>query len=229
MGSDQIQMKRGKFKEYYILNSGLVSPVSYVLSLILALGAALLPGEKINFGVTIIIIWAVCMKDIIRICSKTLYQREAYFYQSFPVTPFQTVLAKTLVCAQLLQMAPLVFSVTKLVTTGELYGLEKGGLMAIILGFIGLETFCLGTGSIFLIGFHLANGFRDRKKGRPGTTASVIFIGIMLAGDVLVLSRETINALDNMTVVALSSVILVLEAMLFLWINKEVLRKYYSL
>ena len=107
--------------------------------------------------------------------------------------------------------------------------LEKGGLMAIILGFIGLETFCLGTGSIFLIGFHLANGFRDRKKGRPGTTASVIFIGIMLAGDVLVLSRETINALDNMTVVALSSVILVLEAMLFLWINKEVLRKYYSL
>ena len=56
MGSDQIQMRRGKFKEYYILNSGLVSPMSYVLSLILALGAALLPGEKINFGVTMIII-----------------------------------------------------------------------------------------------------------------------------------------------------------------------------
>ena len=84
-------------------------------------------------------------------------------------------------------------------------------------------------GSIFLIGLYLANGFRDRKKGRPGTTASIIFIGIMLAGDVLVLSRKTLNALDNMTVVALSSVVLVLEAILFLWINKEVLRKYYSL
>lgn len=229
MGSDQIQMRRGKFKEYYILNSGLVSPMSYVLSLVLAVGAALLPGDKNNFGVTIITLWACCVKDIIKVCSKTLYQKEAYFYQSFPVTPFQTVLAKTLVCAQLLQTAPLAFSATKLVTTGELYGLEKGGIAAVILGMVGLEAFCLGLGSIFLIGLYLANGFRDRKKGRPGTTASIIFIGIMLAGDVLVLSRETLNALDNMTVVALSSVVLVLEAILFLWINKDVLRKYYSL
>lgn len=221
-------MRRGKFKEYYTLNSGLVSPMSYVLSLILAVGAALLPGDKNNFGATIIILWACCMKDIIKVCSKTLYQKEAYFYQSFPVTPFQTVLAKTLVCAQLLQTAPLAFSVTKLVTTSEFYGLEKGGFPAIILGFIGLEAFCFGTGSIILIGFHLANNFRDRKKGRPGTAASVIFIGIMLAGDLRVLSQETLNVLDNMNVVVLSSFGLVLEAMLLLWINKEVLRKYYS-
>ena len=229
MGSDQIQMRGGKFKEYYILNSGLVSPVSYVLSLILAVGAALLPGDKINFGVTIIIIWAVCMEDIIRICSKTLYQKEAYFYQSFPVTPFQTVLAKTLVCTQLLQTAPLAFSVTKLVTTGELYGLEQGGFMAIILGFIGLEAFCFLVVGIVLEGLGFGNySFRDRKKGRPGIVASIVDMGVQFAL-LFWIMQQMFKVMDNLFFGAITVGILVLCSVLCVRTNSMRLEKDYSL
>lgn len=220
---------RSKFKEYYILNIKFTHPETYVIVIMTGAAAGLMSNGGGFFGLLLTAAWIFCLPDVFKICSRTLYQKEAYFYQSFPVTAFQTVLAKTLICTQLMQAGPVAFFATKLVTTGELYGLEKGGMMSIILGFIGLEAFYFGVGGIFLIGFHFGNGFRNLKKGRPGTAASVIFIGIMLAGDLLVLSRETLNALDNMTAVALSTIGLVLEAMLFLWINKEVLRKYYSM
>ena len=109
MGSDQIQMSKSKFKEYYALNLRFISPVIFVLSLVMGIAGGLLTGRWISFRWFVIFIWAICVPDIVKVCSKTLYQKEAYFYQSFPVTPFQTVLAKTLVCAQLLQMGPFAF------------------------------------------------------------------------------------------------------------------------
>ena len=222
-------MRRGKFKEYYILNSGLVSPMSYALSLILAVGAALLPGDKNNFGATIIIIWACCMKDIIKVCSKTLYQKEAYFYQSFPVTPFQTILAKTLVCAQLLQTAPLAFSVTKLVTTSEFYGLEKGGFSAIILGFIGLEAFCFLVVGIVLEGLGFGNNsFRDRKKGRPGTVASIVAMGVQFAL-LFWIMQPMFKVMYNLFFGVITVGVLVLCSILHICTNSVRLEKDYSL
>lgn len=230
-------MRRSKFKAYYKLNLGLISPMAYVLSLILGVGSCLLPGER-DFGLTIIIIWAVCMKDIMKVCSATLYQKEAYFYQSFPVTPFQTVLAKTLVCAQLMSIGPWVFAVTKVITTGTLFDPEKsgfaGGFPAMPSGVVGLmwlaalAAFSMTAAGVVLMGLHLGNGFRNHRKGRPGSAATVIFMGVMFAALLSALPQMFFKVPDNMPIVALGTAALMLMSILLLWLNARALRKYYS-
>ena len=171
----------------------------------------------------------MCLPSVMKVCSVTLYQNEAYFYQSFPVTPLQTVLAKVAVCAQLLQIGPLAFFTAKLVTAGQLYGLEKGGLPAVILGFIGFEAFCLLSAGIILQGMDFGNNFRDRKKGKPAAAATVIAIGVTFGLLLLVLTKITLKHLDNMTVVSVSAAGLVLCSILCILMNSARMKKYYSL
>lgn len=220
-------MSKSKFKEYYALNLRFISPVIFVLSLVMGIAGGLLTDRWISFRWFVIFIWAICVPDIYKVCSKTLYQKEAYFYQSFPVTPFQTVLAKTLVCAQLLQMGPFAFLAAGFIKTGRLYGLERGGLLAMLLGFIGLEAFCLLTSGIILQGFDFGNIFRDRKKGKPALAVSVITMGLQF-GIVLMLLLKALEAPDNLFVVSLCSGGLVLFAVLSIWMNSVRLGKHYS-
>ena len=138
-------MRKSKFKKYYVLNLRLISPVLCIICLLAGVAAGILTESGAALVGFTAGVWAVCLPSVMKVCSVTLYQNEAFFYQSFPVTPLQTVLAKTAVCAQLLQTGPLAFFTAKLVASGQLYGLEKGGLPAVILGFIGFEAFCQRT------------------------------------------------------------------------------------
>lgn len=229
MGSDQIQMRKSKFKEYYALNLSFISPTLCVICLLAGAAAGILTESAAAFTGFTAGAWAVCLPSVMKVCSVTLYQNEAYFYQSFPVTPLQTVLAKVAVCAQLLQIGPLAFFTAKLVTAGQLYGLEKGGLPAVILGFIGFEAFCLLSAGIILQGMDFGNNFRDRKKGKPAAAATVIAIGVTFGLLLLVLSKITLKHLDNMTVVSVSAAGLVLCSILCILMNSARMKKYYSL
>lgn len=229
MGSDQIQMRKSKFKEYYALNLSFISPTLCVICLLAGAAAGILTESAAAFTGFTAGAWAVCLPSVMKVCSVTLYQNEAYFYQSFPVTPLQTVLAKVAVCAQLLQIGPLAFFTAKLVTAGQLYGLEKGGLPAVILGFIGFEAFCLLSAGIILQGMDFGNNFRDRKKGKPAAAATVIAIGVTFGLLLLVLAKITLKHLDNMTVVSVSAAGLVLCSILCILMNSARMKKYYSL
>lgn len=229
MGSDQIQMRKSKFKEYYALNLSFISPTLCVICLLAGAAAGILTESAAAFTGFTAGAWVVCLPSVMKVCSVTLYQNEAYFYQSFPVTPLQTVLAKVAVCAQLLQIGPLAFFTAKLVTAGQLYGLEKGGLPAVILGFIGFEAFCLLSAGIILQGMDFGNNFRDRKKGKPAAAATVIAIGVTFGLLLLVLSKITLKHLDNMTVVSVSAAGLVLCSILCILMNSARMKKYYSL
>lgn len=229
MGSDQIQMRKSKFKEYYALNLSFISPTLCVICLLAGAAAGILTESAAAFTGFTAGAWAVCLPSVMKVCSVTLYQNEAFFYQSFPVTPLQTVLAKVAVCAQLLQIGPLAFFTAKLVTAGQLYGLEKGGLPAVILGFIGFEAFCLLSAGIILQGMDFGNNFRDRKKGKPAAAATVIAIGVTFGLLLLVLSKITLKHLDNMTVVSVSAAGLVLCSILCILMNSARMKKYYSL
>ena len=229
MGSYKVQMKKSKFKEYYALNLSFISPTLCVICLLAGAAAGILAESAAAFTGFTAGAWAVCLPSVMKVCSVTLYQNEAYFYQSFPVTPLQTVLAKVAVCAQLLQIGPLAFFTAKLVTAGQLYGLEKGGLPAVILGFIGFEAFCLLSAGIILQGMDFGNNFRDRKKGKPAAAATVIAIGVTFGLLLLVLSKITLKHLDNMTVVSVSAAGLVLCSILCILMNSARMKKYYSL
>lgn len=229
MGSYKVQMKKSKFKEYYALNLSFISPTLCVICLLAGAAAGILTESAAAFTGFTAGAWAVCLPSVMKVCSVTLYQNEAYFYQSFPVTPLQTVLAKVAVCAQLLQIGPLAFFTAKLVTAGQLYGLEKGGLPAVILGFIGFEAFCLLSAGIILQGMDFGNNFRDRKKGKPAAAATVIAIGVTFGLLLLVLSKITLKHLDNMTVVSVSAAGLVLCSILCILMNSARMKKYYSL
>lgn len=229
MGSYKVQMKKSKFKEYYALNLSFISPTLCVICLLAGAAAGILTESAAAFTGFTAGAWVVCLPSVMKVCSVTLYQNEAYFYQSFPVTPLQTVLAKVAVCAQLLQIGPLAFFTAKLVTAGQLYGLEKGGLPAVILGFIGFEAFCLLSAGIILQGMDFGNNFRDRKKGKPAAAATVIAIGVTFGLLLLVLSKITLKHLDNMTVVSVSAAGLVLCSILCILMNSARMKKYYSL
>ena len=229
MGSYKVQMKKSKFKEYYALNLSFISPTHCVICLLAGAAAGILTESAAAFTGFTAGAWAVCLPSVMKVCSVTLYQNEAYFYQSFPVTPLQTVLAKVAVCAQLLQIGPLAFFTAKLVTAGQLYGLEKGGLPAVILGFIGFEAFCLLSAGIILQGMDFGNNFRDRKKGKPAAAATVIAIGVTFGLLLLVLTKITLKHLDNMTVVSVSAAGLVLCSILCILMNSARMKKYYSL
>lgn len=222
-------MKKSKFKEYYALNLSFISPTLCVICLLAGAAAGILTESAAAFTGFTAGAWAVCLPSVMKVCSVTLYQNEAYFYQSFPVTPLQTVLAKVAVCAQLLQIGPLAFFTAKLVTAGQLYGLEKGGLPAVILGFIGFEAFCLLSAGIILQGMDFGNNFRDRKKGKPAAAATVIAIGVTFGLLLLVLSKITLKHLDNMTVVSVSAAGMVLCSILCILMNSARMKKYYSL
>lgn len=222
-------MRKSKFKEYYALNLSFISPTLCVICLLAGAAAGILTESAAAFTGFTAGAWAVCLPSVMKVCSVTLYQNEAYFYQSFPVTPLQTVLAKVAVCAQLLQIGPLAFFTAKLVTAGQLYGLEKGGLPAVILGFIGFEAFCLLSAGIILQGMDFGNNFRDRKKGKPAAAATVIAIGVTFGLLLLVLSKITLKHLDNMTVVSVSAAGLVLCSILCILMNSARMKKYYSL
>lgn len=229
MGSYKVQMKKSKFKEYYALNLSFISPTLCVICLLAGAAAGILTESAAAFTGFTAGAWVVCLPSVMKVCSVTLYQNEAYFYQSFPVTPLQTVLAKVAVCAQLLQIGPLAFFTAKLVTAGQLYGLEKGGLPAVILGFIGFEAFCLLSAGIILQGMDFGNNFRDRKKGKPAAAATVIAIGVTFGLLLLVLTKITLKHLDNMTVVSVSAAGLVLCSILCILMNSARMKKYYSL
>ena len=222
-------MRKSKFKKYYVLNLRLISPVLCIICLLAGVAAGILTESGAALVGFTAGVWAVCLPSVMKVCSVTLYQNEAFFYQSFPVTPLQTVLAKTAVCAQLLQIGPLAFFTAKLVTAGQLYGMEKGGVAAVILGFIGFEAFCLLSAGIILQGLDFGNNFRDRKKGKPAAAATVIAIGVTFGLLLLVLSKITLKHLDNMTVVSVSAAGLVLCSNLCIWVNSVRLKKYYSL
>lgn len=222
-------MKKSKFKEYYALNLSFISPTLCVICLLAGAAAGIFTESAAAFTGFTAGAWAVCLPSVMKVCSVTLYQNEAYFYQSFPVTPLQTVLAKVAVCAQLLQIGPLAFFTAKLVTAGQLYGLEKGGLPAVILGFIGFEAFCLLSAGIILQGMDFGNNFRDRKKGKPAAAATVIAIGVTFGLLLLVLAKITLKHLDNMTVVSVSAAGLVLCSILCILMNSARMKKYYSL
>ena len=222
-------MRKSKFKEYYALNLSFISPTLCVICLLAGAAAGILTESAAAFTGFTAGAWVVCLPSVMKVCSVTLYQNEAYFYQSFPVTPLQTVLAKVAVCAQLLQIGPLAFFTAKLVTAGQLYGLEKGGLPAVILGFIGFEAFCLLSAGIILQGMDFGNNFRDRKKGKPAAAATVIAIGVTFGLLLLVLSKITLKHLDNMTVVSVSAAGLVLCSILCILMNSARMKKYYSL
>lgn len=222
-------MRRSKFKEYYALNLSFISPTLCVICLLAGAAAGIFTESAAAFTGFTAGAWAVCLPSVMKVCSVTLYQNEAYFYQSFPVTPLQTVLAKVAVCAQLLQIGPLAFFTAKLVTAGQLYGLEKGGLPAVILGFIGFEAFCLLSAGIILQGMDFGNNFRDRKKGKPAAAATVIAIGVTFGLLLLVLAKITLKHLDNMTVVSVSAAGLVLCSILCILMNSARMKKYYSL
>ena len=222
-------MRKSKFKKYYVLNLRLISPVLCIICLLAGVAAGILTESGAALVGFTAGVGAVCLPSVMKVCSVTLYQNEAFFYQSFPVTPLQTVLAKTVVCAQLLQTGPLAFFTAKLVTAGQLYGMEKGGVAAVILGFIGFEAFCLLSAGIILQGLDFGNNFRDRKKGKPAAAATVIAIGVTFGLLLLVLSKITLKHLDNMTVVSVSAAGLVLCSILCILMNSARMKKYYSL
>ena len=172
-----------KFKAYLKMHFRMIPGYSYIVAVIMGITMAFLV-EYINrkngvtagnagiFGIEIltIVIMGILIPYIDKICSVTIYQKEAYFYMSFPVNVFQIVLAKTIVTGAVIVMIPAGYIFTIMI-------LNRQYNLASVLGmiFICLALDFAVTETV-ITGYRIGNNFRNRKKSRPNKIVAGVFV-----------------------------------------------------
>jgi len=144
-----------------------------IVCLIIGLIAGFMWGE---FGWNEIILMAVfitgyCFAVFRKTCFRMLYQQEAYLYQSFPVSAFETVFTKVVTGA----IIPSALLVPALIL---MYGTD--GLILVP----AVVTGSLLTGSMILKSIDFGNVFRDNRMKKPNALASII-MGVLTMAVIL--------------------------------------------
>ena len=163
-----------------------------------------------------IIIGGWSMRAFARTCSGMLYQQEAYLYQSFPVSAFETVFTKVTAGA-------LVLVAGLLPVSFQIYGL--GGAVftpAIIAG-------SLLVGGIILAAIGFGNSMRDSRAKKPSMFASSVAAILMLAAQagLIVVFAKYVPMETGLKILILTGVFLI-EAAAFLWHNTRSLKYNYQ-
>lgn len=214
-----------KFKEYIRLHFKMVPWYVYIIAACGGIAVSVLSGKS-GFTVMemlILLILVFVFPYFDKICSGTIYQKEAYFYMSFPVNAFQVVFSKTLVTATLIAMVPAGYVFTSMVMAGYY---EAGFIAAAVLLVIASAFLISG---IVVTGYRVGNNFRNQKKGMPNKIVAYLYIAVILFVIYMmakvVFKIETIGDTGKVLVVAgISAVLGVCELVM----NSYSVKKYYE-
>lgn len=158
-----------------------------------------------------------------KICSETLYQKEAFFYQSFPVTSFETAFTKTVVIGILLAMMPLGIAILNFVYEDSIgIGLFLATMLLVIaFGFV--------SGGIILMGYGFGNSFKNPKTGKPNRGIS--YTGILILSILLGLLIKGFFSISTVCVeikILWLSLVLFVIGLIFLFINTRTIKYFYE-
>lgn len=214
-----------KFKEYIRLHFKMVPWYVYIIAACAGIAVSVFSGKS-GFTVMemlLLLILVFVFPYFDKICSVTIYQKEAYFYMSFPVNAFQIVCAKTLVTATLIAMIPAGYIFTSMVKAGY----YEAGLIAAVILLVIASAFLIS--GIVVTGYRVGNNFRNQKKGMPNKIVAYLYI-IAVVFAIYMISKgvfkiETIGETGKVLVVtAVSAVLGICE----LFINSQAVKKYYE-
>lgn len=229
--------KKNKLREYAKLHFNMISWKGYLAAALSGVLAALMlsyfnhTSDNLSQGIIIAVSWVVIltvagfvMPYIDKICSVMLYQKEAYFYMSFPVTAFHTVLVKTLSSATLIAVIPAAFLITGSILMG------RGSVIYVI----SITVLCLSISiliaGIILMGYKIGNNFRSQKRQKPNKIISYIFI--LIATVILFYIWKAINRIPSfgmeMKVFITAGILLLLGIIIFA-ANINSLKKNYEI
>lgn len=169
-----------------------------------------------------LVIWAtvmaigISMQEFVKICSGMLYQRESYLYRSFPVSDFETVFTKIIICAA--QPSSMLIPIPIVI-----YGIR--GLAAVPMIIAG----CLLVGGIILAAIGFGNSMRDSRAKKPSMFASAVAAILMLAAQagLIVVFAKYVPMETGLKLLILTGVFLI-EAAAFLWHNTRSLKYNYQ-
>ena len=214
-----------KFKEYIRLHFKMVPWYVYIIAACGGIAVSVL-GGKSGFTVMEMLIFLILVfvfPYFDKICSVTIYQKEAYFYMSFPVNAFQVVFSKTLVTAALIVMVPAGYVFTSMVVAGDY---EAGLIVSVILLIIAMGFLIAG---IVVTGYRVGNNFRNQKRGMPNKLVAYIYIVVILFAIYMmakiVLKIDTIS--DNGKILVITGISAVI-GVLSLIMNSQAVKKYYE-
>lgn len=206
-----------KFRPYFMLHLRMVRG-ELIASAVFALIAGVIWGE-FDFNhlvLTSILVVGWSIRAFYKTDSRMLYQREAYLYQSFPLSVFGTAFTKT-------ASGALVPAAGLITATIMAYGLS--GILAVPMIMAG----SLLAGGIILTAIGFGNSLRDSRAKKPSTFASVIAAILMFAiqAGLIVVFVKYVPMETGLKLLILTAVFLI-EAAAFLWHNTRNLKYNYQ-
>ena len=218
-----------KFNEYLNLNFHMVAGY-YVFMVVLSL---------VTLGM---FAYLLLIPALTKICSTTLYHKQACLYQSVPVSSFETILAKSLV-GTLGFLIPGVMSigvdlVLSLVSEQrfEFYEQLKGDgmLLHAETGVVLYMLSLLATGfllcGIALFGVAVGNRMRENRDKRPNAaTAVLVIVGLCLLVYGVYWVMNQIHFSSPMLREVISLLLRTVGAGALFWINVRAMDKWYSI
>ena len=187
-----------KFNEYLNLNFHMVAGY-YVFMAVLSL---------VTLGM---FAYLLLIPALTKICSTTLYHKQACLYQSVPVSSFETILAKSLV-GTVGFLIPGVLSIRSVLDAVSL--LATGFLLC----------------GIALFGVAVGNRFRENRDKRPNAaTAVLVIVGLCLLVYGVYWVMNQIHFSSPLLREVISLLLRTAGAGFFFWLNVRTMDKWYSI
>jgi len=209
---------KSKFKEYLLLNMNIVrKDMRYTVLLGLALGIAerlgFLNFDENNISGIIVPVVIVCIPLFWKLCSQVLYEQEAYFYQSFPVSNGEVVLTKTLITSLGMFICMLAFG---LINIQHIWLLPIGVLISFTVS------------NIVFYSITTANMFKNSRAKKPSAIIAVILTYILIIIQVWLAELMIFDSFipDKYEMVILA-IFLLTESAAFFYGNVRNMRLYY--
>jgi len=207
---------KSKFKEYFILNLSLVKKEIVYMALVgIALGIMeRLWPEIWSYGPTTLIVpLFICGIPLFSILfSKTLYQQEAYFYQSFPVSNLEIVITKTLIPSIGLFITMCMYSL-----------ISFKYILLLPMGFI---VGCL-LSSIAFYSISVVNMFKNSMAKKPNAFIFIMIAYFIIVFEAYILEKIIFNGMfSDMVELVILAVLLILQIVSFLYANTQNMKKY---
>ena len=216
MNDKKAKLTGPKFRQYFLLHLKCVRE-AIICSIIMGLFTGWIWGglDRDRCLIITIIIGGWSIRAFSRTCSNMLYQQEAYFYQSFPVSAFETAFVKVITGA-FVPMAGLIPMII------WMYGMD--GLTAVPAIIAGSILF----GTIILAAIGFGNAVRDSRAKRPSIIITVIAALLMLAAQIFgTLLFVHFSGMDIDLILLILFAVFAAEAGLLMWFDVRNLQRNY--
>lgn len=209
-------MKNRKLKGYILLNfQQIKGEMLYIGAMGIAFALArLFTHIDLDLEETVVTMTIASIAVFYKICSKMLYEDEAYLYQSFPISPAETVIAKIIVPA----VTMIVFAVGSSLTKPSL-------LMWLPIGM--LVALCIS--GLVLLAIQICWLYDNGENAELNRFKTAILAIVLMVINFFVLKNIITSQVLGQHRLAILAIFLIAETLALVNANVRMLKKYYKI